>query len=147
MQMVISKSQKGSHPAHTFFHARERLAEGRSTHWALDHSLKGMSDALQELIRANMDELAAAVTLEQGKTLADAKGDVFRGLEVVEQACGMGQYQMGDIMPNVSAGIDSYALRQPLGVSVFLEPLPFLVHVLRFHVCAGHIYHQFPRWH
>jgi malonate-semialdehyde dehydrogenase (acetylating) / methylmalonate-semialdehyde dehydrogenase len=73
-----------------------------------------------------MDELAAAVTLEQGKTLADAKGDVFRGLEVVEQACGMGQYQMGDIMPNVSAGIDSYALRQPLGVSLRLTPPPWV---------------------
>lgn len=93
---------------------------------------------LQELIRCNMDELAAAITLEQGKTLADARGDVFRGLEVVEQACGMGQYQMGDIMPNVSAGIDSYALRQPLGVCAGICPFnfPAMIPLWMFPVCV-----------
>jgi malonate-semialdehyde dehydrogenase (acetylating)/methylmalonate-semialdehyde dehydrogenase len=85
-----------------------------------------------------MDELAAAITLEQGKTLADARGDVFRGLEVVEQACGMGQYQMGDIMPNVSAGIDSYALRQPLGVCAGICPFnfPAMIPLWMFPVCV-----------
>jgi len=80
---------------------------------------------LQELIVTHTDELAASITREQGKTLADAKGDVFRGLEVVEQASGIGAYQMGTLMPNVSAGIDTYALRLPLGVTAGICPFNF----------------------
>mmetsp|Transcript_597 Transcript_597/g.2119 ORF Transcript_597/g.2119 Transcript_597/m.2119 type:complete len:528 (-) Transcript_597:1152-2735(-) len=71
---------------------------------------------LQQAIRDNMDELAAIITAEQGKTLQDAKGDVFRGLEVVEQACGMPNFMMGETVGNVSRGIDTYSFRQPLGV-------------------------------
>lgn len=71
---------------------------------------------LQQLIRENMEELAASVTREQGKTLADARGDVFRGLEVVEYAAGIGPDMMGEMLENVSTGIDTYSIRQPLGV-------------------------------
>ncbi|EIE22494.1 methylmalonate semi-aldehyde dehydrogenase [Coccomyxa subellipsoidea C-169] len=80
---------------------------------------------LQELIRRNMDELAANVTLEQGKTLPDAKGDVFRGLEVVEYACNLAPDLMGDYIENVSNGMDTYSVRQPLGVVAGICPFNF----------------------
>ncbi|GAB4817377.1 hypothetical protein N2152v2_004423 [Parachlorella kessleri] len=80
---------------------------------------------LQHLINANMDELAASVTQEQGKTLADARGDVFRGLEVVEYACGIAPQLMGEFVENVSSGIDTYSLRQPLGVCAGICPFNF----------------------
>eukprot|EP00850_Spirogloea_muscicola_P002684 SM000010S04322 [mRNA] locus=s10:975747:980531:- [translate_table: standard] len=132
---------------------------------------------LQALVRENMDKLAMAVTMEQGKTLADARGDVFRGLganqhdgqplctpchytagmhrgrartllrrpsscpshpsveidgsawvrsaEVVEQACGMPTALMGELVENVSAGIDTYSIRQPLGVCAGICPFNF----------------------
>eukprot|EP00955_Chlamydomonas_euryale_P050382 354545-Chlamydomonas_euryale.AAC.4 len=70
----------------------------------------------QELIRDNMDSLAESVTAEQGKTLSDAKGDVFRGLEVVEAACGIAPFLMGEVLENVASGIDCKSVRQPLGV-------------------------------
>ncbi|KAG0608377.1 hypothetical protein M758_8G101300 [Ceratodon purpureus] len=80
---------------------------------------------LQELIRRDMDKLALSITTEQGKTLADARGDVFRGLEVVEQACGMANQQMGEFVENVSNGIDTYSIRQPLGVCAGICPFNF----------------------
>ncbi|RYY89563.1 aldehyde dehydrogenase family protein [archaeon] len=55
------------------------------------------------------------MTREQGKTLADARGDVFRGLEVVETACNMGTHLMGETLGNLAAGVDTYTYRQPLG--------------------------------
>ncbi|KAL1812106.1 hypothetical protein ACET3Z_022171 [Daucus carota] len=80
---------------------------------------------LQELIRRDMDKLAMNITTEQGKTLKDAQGDVFRGLEVVEHACGMATLQMGEYVPNVSSGIDTYSLREPLGVCAGICPFNF----------------------
>ncbi|WP_374350612.1 CoA-acylating methylmalonate-semialdehyde dehydrogenase [Chitinimonas sp.] len=80
---------------------------------------------LQALIREHMDELAATLTREQGKTLADAKGDVFRGLEVVEHACSIGTLQMGEFAENVAGGVDTYAIRQPLGVCAGITPFNF----------------------
>jgi len=80
---------------------------------------------LQHLIREHMDELAANVTLEQGKTLADARGDVFRGLEVVEQACATGHMMAGSLVENVSGGIDTYSIKQPLGVCAGICPFNF----------------------
>lgn len=59
----------------------------------------------QELIRAHMDELAALLTEEQGKTLADARGDVFRGLEVVEHAAGIGNLQQGGYIETLPAAL------------------------------------------
>ncbi|VAH36954.1 unnamed protein product [Triticum turgidum subsp. durum] len=79
----------------------------------------------QELIRANMDKLAENITTEQGKTLKDAWGDVFRGLEVVEHACGMGSLQMGEYVSNVSHGIDTFSIREPLGVCAGICPFNF----------------------
>ncbi|HPP98271.1 MAG TPA: aldehyde dehydrogenase family protein, partial [Ottowia sp.] len=59
---------------------------------------------LQQLIRENMKELAALLTAEQGKTLPDAEGDVFRGLEVVEHASAIGNLQLGELANNVASG-------------------------------------------
>ena len=61
---------------------------------------------LQELIRRDMKKLAECLTHEQGKTLADAEGDVFRGLEVVEHACSVGTIQMGEHLEQVATGVD-----------------------------------------
>ncbi|KAJ7968330.1 Methylmalonate-semialdehyde dehydrogenase [Quillaja saponaria] len=80
---------------------------------------------LQELIRRDMDKLALNITTEQGKTLKDAQGDVFRGLEVVEHACGMATIQMGEYVSNVSHGIDTYSIREPLGVCAGICPFNF----------------------
>ncbi|KAK9053430.1 hypothetical protein SSX86_030064 [Deinandra increscens subsp. villosa] len=80
---------------------------------------------LQQLIRRDMDKLAMNITIEQGKTLKDAQGDVFRGLEVVEHACGMASLQMGEFSSNVSHGIDTYSIREPLGVCAGICPFNF----------------------
>ncbi|PZP21994.1 CoA-acylating methylmalonate-semialdehyde dehydrogenase [Pseudomonas kuykendallii] len=79
----------------------------------------------QQLIRENMKELAAILTAEQGKTLADAEGDVFRGLEVVEHAAGIGNLQLGELANNVAGGVDTYTLMQPLGVCAGITPFNF----------------------
>ena len=79
----------------------------------------------QQLIRENMKELAAILTAEQGKTLPDAEGDVFRGLEVVEHAANIGTLQMGEMANNVAAGVDTYTLQQPIGVCAGITPFYF----------------------
>jgi len=79
----------------------------------------------QELIRANMKSLAATLTAEQGKTLADAEGDVFRGLEVVEHAAAIGNLQLGELANNVATGVDTYTRLQPLGVCAGITPFNF----------------------
>ena len=80
---------------------------------------------LQQLIRENMSELAALLTAEQGKTLPDAEGDVFRGLEVVEHAAGIGNLQLGKLANNVANGVDTYTVLQPLGVCAGITPFNF----------------------
>ena len=80
---------------------------------------------LQQLIRENMGELAAMLTAEQGKTLPDAEGDVFRGLEVVEHAASIGNLQLGELANNVANGVDTYTLLQPLGVCAGITPFNF----------------------
>lgn len=79
----------------------------------------------QQLIREHMKELAAILTAEQGKTLADAEGDVFRGLEVVEHAAGIGNLQLGELANNVASGVDTYTLLQPIGVCAGITPFNF----------------------
>ncbi|KAL9233017.1 hypothetical protein vseg_008060 [Gypsophila vaccaria] len=77
-----------------------------------------------------LDKLALSITTEQGKTLKDAHGDVFRGLEVVEHVCGMGSLQMGEFVSNVSNGIDTYSIREPLDVCGGICPFNFLAMIL-----------------
>ena len=79
----------------------------------------------QQLIRENMKSLAATLTAEQGKTLADAEGDVFRGLEVVEHAAAIGNLQLGELAMNVAGGVDTYTRLQPLGVCAGITPFNF----------------------
>jgi malonate-semialdehyde dehydrogenase (acetylating)/methylmalonate-semialdehyde dehydrogenase len=79
----------------------------------------------QQLIREHMHELAAILTAEQGKTLPDAEGDIFRGLEVVEYAASVGTLQMGELANNVATGVDTYTLLQPLGVCAGITPFNF----------------------
>ena len=79
----------------------------------------------QQLIRENMPELAALLSAEQGKTLPDAEGDVFRGLEVVEHAAAIGNLQLGELANNVANGVDTYTLMQPLGVCAGITPFNF----------------------
>jgi len=79
----------------------------------------------QQLIREHMKELAAILTAEQGKTLPDAEGDIFRGLEVVEHAANIGTLQMGELATNVAGGVDTFTLLQPLGVCAGITPFNF----------------------
>ncbi|PON93694.1 Methylmalonate-semialdehyde dehydrogenase, partial [Trema orientale] len=80
----------------------------------------------QELIRRDIDKLALCITTEHGKALKDAYDDVIRGIEVVEHACGLESLQVGEFVSNISNGIDTYRIREPLGV------------------CAGICHFEFP---
>ncbi|KAL6505266.1 hypothetical protein OROGR_025083 [Orobanche gracilis] len=71
---------------------------------------------LQELIRRDIEKLANIITLEQDKTLKDAFNDVSCGIELVEHACGMANLHMGDFLSNISNGVDTYSIREPLGI-------------------------------
>ena len=81
--------------------------------------------AFRELLNAHKDELAALVTREHGKVHADARGEVTRGLEIVEFACGLGHLLKGEMTPQVSGGIDSHSMRMPLGVVAGITPFNF----------------------
>jgi malonate-semialdehyde dehydrogenase (acetylating)/methylmalonate-semialdehyde dehydrogenase len=83
----------------------------------------------KELIEQHVDELARLISMEHGKVLADARGEVQRGLEVVEFSCGIPHLLKGEFSENVGSGIDSYSLRQPLGVCVGITPFNFPVMV------------------
>jgi len=83
----------------------------------------------KELVEAHQEELAAIITREQGKVLGDARGEVARGLEVVEFATGIAHLLKGEFSDQVAAGIDQYSLRQPLGVVAGITPFNFPVMV------------------
>ncbi|WP_287850681.1 CoA-acylating methylmalonate-semialdehyde dehydrogenase [Acidiphilium sp.] len=83
----------------------------------------------KELVEQHKDELAKAITLEHGKVIADAGGEVVRGLEVVEFACGIPELLKGDYSRNVGTNIDSYSFRAPLGVVAGVTPFNFPVMV------------------
>src|SRR5690242_223634 len=85
--------------------------------------------SFRELVRQNAEDLARLIVREHGKVLADARGEVQRGLEVVEFACGIPQLLKGEFSENVSSGVDSYSLRQPLGVVAGITPFNFPVMV------------------
>src|SRR5215203_386899 len=79
----------------------------------------------RELLAANAGELARVITAEHGKTVDDARGEVQRGLEVVEFACGAAHLLKGEKSESVATGVDSHSLRQPLGVAVGITPFNF----------------------
>lgn len=80
---------------------------------------------LKELIERDIEKIAAVVTQEHGKVLHDAMGSVQRGLEVVEFACGIPHLLKGEYNDQVGVGIDTYSMRQPLGVCVGITPFNF----------------------
>ena len=80
---------------------------------------------LRELINRHMNDLAALLSAEHGKTLADAKGELARGLEVVEYACGIPQLLKGEYSDSVATAVDTFSLRQPLGVCAGITPFNF----------------------
>jgi malonate-semialdehyde dehydrogenase (acetylating)/methylmalonate-semialdehyde dehydrogenase len=79
----------------------------------------------KELVEANMDELARLLSSEHGKVIADSKGDVQRGLEVVEFACGIPHVLKGEYTVGAGPGIDVYSMRQPLGIVAGITPFNF----------------------
>ena len=79
----------------------------------------------QELLKAHHDELAEILSKETGKTFEDAKGDVWRGIEVVEHAANIPSLLMGETVENVANGIDTYSITQPLGVCAGITPFNF----------------------
>ncbi len=81
--------------------------------------------AFRELVERRKDELASLLTSEHGKVHSDALGEVSRGLEVIEFACGIAELSKGEYSENVSTEVDSYSIRQPLGVVAGITPFNF----------------------
>jgi malonate-semialdehyde dehydrogenase (acetylating) / methylmalonate-semialdehyde dehydrogenase len=81
--------------------------------------------AIRELVHEHRDEIARIITVEHGKVLDDARGEVTRGLEVVEFCCGIPQLLKGGMSEQASTGIDVYSIRQPLGVVAGVTPFNF----------------------
>ncbi|MBM7788674.1 CoA-acylating methylmalonate-semialdehyde dehydrogenase [Tenggerimyces flavus] len=81
--------------------------------------------AFRELVDRHVDDLARIVSSEHGKVLSDARGEVLRGLEVIEFCCGIPQLLKGEYSDQVSSGIDAYSFRQPLGVVAGITPFNF----------------------
>ncbi len=96
-------------------------------HWALvnpQRRARVMFD-FKRLIEANMNELAEMLSSEHGKVIADSKGDIQRGLEVIEFACGIPHVLKGEYTEGAGPGIDVYSMRQPLGVCAGITPFNF----------------------
>ena len=79
----------------------------------------------KQLIEANREELALLLSVEHGKVLADAHGDIQRGLEVIEFACGIPHVQKGEYTQGAGPGIDVYSMRQPIGIGAGITPFNF----------------------
>ena len=79
----------------------------------------------KRLVEANMDDLAEMLSAEHGKVIADSKGDIQRGLEVIEFACGIPHALKGEYTQGAGPGIDVYSMRQPLGVVAGITPFNF----------------------
>ena len=80
---------------------------------------------LKALLEANFEDLARTVTMENGKTLDDARGEMRRAIENVEVACGIPMMMMGDFSEDIAAGVDEYMIRQPVGVAAIICPFNF----------------------
>jgi malonate-semialdehyde dehydrogenase (acetylating)/methylmalonate-semialdehyde dehydrogenase len=84
---------------------------------------------LRQLLVEHADELAALITQEHGKTIADAKGELARGLENVEYACGLTEHMKGDFSSQVADGVDVHSMREPVGVVAAITPFNFPIMV------------------
>ncbi|BGP30615.1 hypothetical protein JCM10296v2_002371 [Rhodotorula toruloides] len=124
-QAVMLKSVCGSFlcdedfTGHFLRRRRRRSAQG----WTAAQAL-GWLRGFQSLIREHHDEIARSIVLEQGKTFADAKGDVLRGLQVVENACGIPSLLLADKL-EVSKDMDTFVRKVPLGVTAAVCPFNF----------------------
>src|SRR3954469_22602893 len=85
----------------------------------------GVLFRFRELLAAGIDDLAAIITAEHGKVLSDAKGEISRGLENVEYACGVPDHMKGGYSEQAGTGVDVYSIRQPLGVVAGITPFNF----------------------
>src|SRR5580693_7328903 len=85
----------------------------------------GVMFAFRELVRQHQSDVAALITAEHGKVTSDAAGEVARGLEVVDFACGIPHLLKGGFSENVSTGVDAYSIRQPVGVVAGITPFNF----------------------
>ena len=81
--------------------------------------------AYQDVLKKNQDDVARLLCRDTGKTWEDARGEVWRGIEVVEHACGVASLMMGETVENVARGIDTYSLVQPVGVCAGITPFNF----------------------
>ena len=77
------------------------------------------------LVEKHFDEIARLISREHGKTLGESRGDLFRGMEVIEYACGGPTLMMGEVLGNVARGVDCETMRFPLGVCVGITPFNF----------------------
>jgi malonate-semialdehyde dehydrogenase (acetylating)/methylmalonate-semialdehyde dehydrogenase len=102
--------------------AREAARAWRSASLA---TRSGVLFRFRELLAASLDELAEIVTAEHGKVLSDAKGEISRGLENVEYACGVPDHMKGGYSEQAGTGVDVYSIRQPLGVVAGITPFNF----------------------
>ncbi len=102
--------------------AREAATAWRSASIA---TRSGVLFRFRELLAASIDELAAIITAEHGKVLSDAKGEIQRGLENVEYACGVAEHMKGGYSEQAGTGVDVYSIRQPLGVVAGITPFNF----------------------
>ncbi|MEQ1865504.1 MAG: CoA-acylating methylmalonate-semialdehyde dehydrogenase [Micropepsaceae bacterium] len=126
-------------PATGEIQARTPLATTAEMRSAVDAALKAFPEwsaqnpqkrarvmfAFKALVEKNMDELAAMLSAEHGKVIADSKGDIQRGLEVIEFACGIPHLMKGEYTESAGTGIDVYSMRQPLGVVAGITPFNF----------------------
>ncbi|MCE9681154.1 CoA-acylating methylmalonate-semialdehyde dehydrogenase [Halomonas alkalisoli] len=104
-----------------------RIAHEAFAGWAKVSPLKRarILFKFKALVEEHTDELARLISQEHGKVFSDAKGEVTRGLEVVEFACGIPHLQKGEHSLNVGTGVDSYSMMQPLGVCAGISPFNF----------------------
>ncbi|OWV30652.1 CoA-acylating methylmalonate-semialdehyde dehydrogenase [Halomonas campaniensis] len=104
-----------------------RIADEAFAAWSKTSPLKRarILFKFKALVEEHTDELARLISSEHGKVFSDAKGEVTRGLEVVEFACGIPHLQKGEHSMNVGSGVDSYSMMQPLGVCAGISPFNF----------------------
>ena len=106
---------------------RRRLAVEAQKDWAAFNPQRRARVMMKfvELVNQNIDELAELLSIEHGKTVADSRGDIQRGIEVIEFAIGIPHLLKGEYTEGAGGGIDVYSLRQPLGVVAGITPFNF----------------------
>ena len=111
--------------------AAVRAAAAAYPAWSATPSLRRarILSRFKELVEAHADELARLLSREHGKTVSDARGEVTRGLEVVEFACGAPHLLKGEFSENVGTGVDAFNMRQPIGVTSGITPFNFPIMV------------------